>query len=896
MNPPSTHSSDRSSRLTPELLAVLVGAVGLLAYAVRLMPGPGWYDSPELAGVGVWLGIAHPTGYPIYSILGRLSAILFFPLGDPATRVNLLSALLGGATLGVMTMASWRLIGLVKLGPLPRPVRLLAVVMPALVLGTIQLFVEQAVAAEVYTLHTLAVSVLLLVGLTGAARREQQVLISPESRRGPQDAAVWDAGGWRLPVLAAYAVGLGLGNHFTLVLYVPALLLLLWWSLPPVAAPSGSKSGWRFPDLARGMVPLLALGLLGLTVYLLVPIRASLDPPFNWGGADSVRNFLRLVTAAEARGREAQFDPVTVISIWSRLAAGMKWPVLAVALLGWIWAAIRRPRLGMFALFYVAFPLLFLMLRLDILEDALLPVHMMVAMGVSVAAVLVGERLVSLLGVARGGIVAVILAVLLIVPGPIFSGIKGWQQVTPHAPGRPTEFTRALVASVAGVPEPTEEVRGWVFAEDNTTAFLLWEQARLGRENPGLKGIYLLLAREEWYRRELRQRAPALTVPDVQRGVENQPHQVAGRALVEANREAGIPLFVHPVVVPPPAVYGILVPQGMLLRVEPVGYVPTEVDLRRHAAIIEYWSPAYRQDPPALDALGRGVWSYQHVLLGDAWAALGALEPAEIEYRAALRLDPERVQIWFALAQFYTGTRNWARAVAAYEGALEQVPGDDELLFGLARSLAMAGRFAEADSLLPKRPPEIVTDSEFLQLRARISSGLGSFDSAQADLERAFELDPGSGTIQNDLGVLRLMEDDRTAAREAFELAVRLDPDQVEAWSNLGALALQDGRFDDAEGAIRKAIDGGADAPQLRQSLGALLLQKGDLEGAEAVLRENLRLWDNHGASYLTLGAVLEAGGRRQEAISIYETGRMAVPGDPSFARALRRIRSIPPV
>ncbi len=881
--------------MTPGILAAVIGVLGLCTYLIRLTPGAGWYDSPEFVGVGTLLGIAHPTGYPLYSIVGRISAILMIPLGEPAIRLHLLSALFGSATISVLFLATWNLLGLLNLGPIPRYVRLAAAAVPALVMGAIPLFVEQAIAAEVYTLHTLVISLLLLAGLSSVVRAEHQAFLARGSGDGPMERGIWKRTAWPIPFAAAYVAGLGMGNHLTLVLYLPALALLVWWSFAPTSAPGALLVRPRMSNVARGVLPLAVMGLVGLTVYAFIPIRASLNPPFNWGGVDTFGNLVRLVTAAEARGREAQFDPVTVGSIWVRMAAGMSWPVLGMSLLGWVWAAIRRPRLGLFAGLYLAFPLLFLLLQLDILEDALLPVHLLVSMGTAVTSVLIAERLVAMLGTRRGGPVTVVLIALLVVIGPLVSTVKGWSRSAPSEESGSDIYTQALVASVAGEPEPSGEVRGWVFAEGNTTAFLLWEQARVRQVHPNLRGIYLLLAREEWYRQELRRRAPSLTVPGLPPGVEQQPHQLAGAALVRANTDAGIPIFLDPVVLPPPTAYGELVPQGIVMRVEEEGYQPSAEDVRRHASIIQRWSPAFAEEPPELDSMSADVWSYQHRLLGDAWAQLGAPEPAEVEYRASLRLNPERAQTWYMLAQFYSAVGNWPGAAATFEGALELAPGDPELSFGLARAFAMEGRYLEADSLLADDPPQFIPEAQFLQVRATIRGGLGSLTAARADLQRAAELEPDSGTIQNDLGVILLRTGQRAEAREAFEQAVRSDPGPVEAWANLGSLAYEDGRLEEAERAFQQAIEGGGMAPQLRQLFATLLLRRSDLAGAEAALRENLRLWNTYADSYLTLGAVLEARGQRQEAISIYEIGRMVAPGDARFAGELRRLRSIPP-
>jgi Flp pilus assembly protein TadD len=377
--------------------------------------------------------------------------------------------------------------------------------------------------------------------------------------------------------------------------------------------------------------------------------------------------------------------------------------------------------------------------------------------------------------------------------------------------------------------------------------------------------------------------------------VEDQPHQVAGRALVKANEGTGVPLFVHPVILPPEWVYGVLVPQGVLFRVEPEGYQPTGEDRRRHTTIMRRWAPALQDSLERLDGLSRDIWSYQHELQGDAWAQLGMWDIAELEYQAGLRINPRRVEPWVALGAFHAATGDWGRAMLAYLGALELAPGDVVLSFELTRSLTNLGRFAEADSLLPRAEPPGTPRAEYLQLRARIQGGLGEFDASRADLEEAAALAPESGEIQNDLGVLLLTAGEREAARQVLERAVQLEPDLAEAWSNLGTLAFQDGRTSEAETAFLRAIESGADAPQIRHTLGLLRFTTGNPAGAETILRENLQLWPRHADTYMTLGAVLETRGNLREAIAIFEQGRMANPADSRFSRELRRLRGRPP-
>src|SRR5437762_3568284 len=77
----------------PALAGRLAAALGLLAFAVyvsTLHPTVAGGDSGELTVVAATLGVAHPPGYPLHTLLAKL--FTFIPHGSIAWRVNLLSA------------------------------------------------------------------------------------------------------------------------------------------------------------------------------------------------------------------------------------------------------------------------------------------------------------------------------------------------------------------------------------------------------------------------------------------------------------------------------------------------------------------------------------------------------------------------------------------------------------------------------------------------------------------------------------------------------------------------------------------------------------------------------------------------------------------------------------
>ena len=83
------------------LAPVGVGVIATALAAWRLMPGVGFWDTAEFQTIPPILGTAHPTGYPTYVILGWLASIVLAPFGEPAFRMNLLSAILVGVAAGI---------------------------------------------------------------------------------------------------------------------------------------------------------------------------------------------------------------------------------------------------------------------------------------------------------------------------------------------------------------------------------------------------------------------------------------------------------------------------------------------------------------------------------------------------------------------------------------------------------------------------------------------------------------------------------------------------------------------------------------------------------------------------------------------------------------------------
>lgn len=79
--------------------AVLTGLLVFIVYLTTLAPSVVEIDSGELTTVQATLGIAHPTGYPLFTMFGHLFYLIPFPFSK-IYQLNLLTAV--WCSLGVM--------------------------------------------------------------------------------------------------------------------------------------------------------------------------------------------------------------------------------------------------------------------------------------------------------------------------------------------------------------------------------------------------------------------------------------------------------------------------------------------------------------------------------------------------------------------------------------------------------------------------------------------------------------------------------------------------------------------------------------------------------------------------------------------------------------------------
>ena len=93
-----------TGRITPDRIAVAVLLIATaVLYGSTLCPTGYWYDSAEFSAHALTLGVPHPPGYPLYTMVAHL--FTWLP-GEAALGVNRMSAVFGvGAVVGAVGLA-----------------------------------------------------------------------------------------------------------------------------------------------------------------------------------------------------------------------------------------------------------------------------------------------------------------------------------------------------------------------------------------------------------------------------------------------------------------------------------------------------------------------------------------------------------------------------------------------------------------------------------------------------------------------------------------------------------------------------------------------------------------------------------------------------------------------
>lgn len=285
-----------------------MAVAALLLYVPTLMPDVGTWDTAEFQSVGPVLGIAHPTGYPTYTLLAWLASVVLQPFGNEAYRVNLLSTILMAAAAALLAI---RVVQATRRWPLG--------VLGGIVFAVTPLAWRLSTRADAHALHVF-LALLVLVLLAGW-----------QSGRDRGSARA----GWWL-VAAACVFGLSLGNHALTLLLAPGIAAYVLLVAPRIL--------WQEWRLVLGCLAVLVAT--ATLVYAYLPLRSSMEPPLDYADPETWSAFWYVVLGQQFQGSYGGLPPLPelVAGVWDEVVRNLG-PLAILVPVGAVLGAFRHLRL-----------------------------------------------------------------------------------------------------------------------------------------------------------------------------------------------------------------------------------------------------------------------------------------------------------------------------------------------------------------------------------------------------------------------------------------------------------------------------------------------------------------------------------------------------------------------
>jgi len=690
---------------------VLVFLASLSVLWWNAAPGVSFHDSGEFALAAGSAGIPHPPGSPTWVILASLFRHLV-PFLEPARAANLFSGWMGALTLSLLAAAA----GVWSKALFPNNCCHVAVWTAPLLLLHSRSFLEQSWTAEQYTLMTALMSLLLLVAATGPT----SVGFAADSEN---PTSIWPK--YPFFALLGFLWGLAMGNHLSQVALAPFVALAIIFSTLP-----GKK--WRLIVRHSGAT---ALGtLMGLLVYMWVPLRSASEPILDWGNVQSLDRLWWALTRQEWTRRPLSEAPSGFVLEWL-LTYDLLGEIGLVGFmlsLGGIIVLVQKGRRYLAQLGALVIPYLLLMAfghmqqaNIDIayirqygVGDWHLPLYMAGALSGAIGVAQMqqhllkklpwkGRRISSILGVA-----AVILILFPTLHSVSKYSLRGWTE--------PQEFIADLLS-----PLPARNV---VLPTGDSIAFMLAYHSIYGPSNR--VPVYLSAGQLVQMTRPGAERPwgpeakehlliSMITVPEAQplRIPPLSNEQASSRVLI-SNDLGGQDGF---------NAYAFAKPIGFMFEVQTTQTTDQEV---REA------ENRWRELHP--NVYTRRPTAQTHRLSREAWGLLH-----------------------FGRANFFLGRKMWPEASEAYQRGLEWLPQNGNGWFSLGHSLEQLGKRQQASAAYAHAIQWAPWLTGPWQNLAGLHIEVGDLEAAEKTLASALKQHAGDAELQQNLDFVRQLKNRR---------------------------------------------------------------------------------------------------------------------------------------
>lgn len=247
-----------NSKLKLEVHPLISGLLPFIFYLITMNPSVDFIDSGELTAVAYTLGVAHPTGYPLFTIISHIFIALPIPL-RVIQKANLFSAVVSSLSLYFFA----KFLILVS-DQRSKHAEFFAFV-STLIFGFTQFFWEQAITFEVYSFQMLFISLVLFSIFKFERTGETNYLL-----------------------LFSFLLGLSFTNHLTIIFLIPSLIYIF-------------ISDFVKKVKTKVLIFMFFFFLVGLSPFFYLPIRSASGVVLNWGDPSNFENFLNHITGKQYR-------------------------------------------------------------------------------------------------------------------------------------------------------------------------------------------------------------------------------------------------------------------------------------------------------------------------------------------------------------------------------------------------------------------------------------------------------------------------------------------------------------------------------------------------------------------------------------------------------------------
>lgn len=229
-------------------LSLALFAITFIIYIHNLSNSVYGGDSGDFISAALVHGVAHPSGYPLFTLMSIL--MLHLPIhASAAFKIGILSSFFTSASVVLLFQIAYKF---TKQSAVSFIIALLfAFTTP---------FWLYAEMVEIFALNTFFILLLFLLSYQYNVTKKKKFLY-----------------------FFSFILGLSFTNNEIIVLFLPMYVMLF------------ANILWHAKKKLRLFLTGFLLFSIGLTPYIYIPIAAHFNPPINWDNADTIPNFVRLL-------------------------------------------------------------------------------------------------------------------------------------------------------------------------------------------------------------------------------------------------------------------------------------------------------------------------------------------------------------------------------------------------------------------------------------------------------------------------------------------------------------------------------------------------------------------------------------------------------------------------